>query len=262
MPTLIESLPVDQPVAVVTGGAGDIGGAIGAALLRSGYAVALVDIRGAAVGVNLADDVAERAAVPTGQIAYATLDVTDAAATAALVERLPRLDLVVANAGIVDAQPFLEIDIARWRNQIEVNLTGAFVTAQAGARRMVADAARGAIVFTSSWVATRPWPGIAAYASSKGGLEQLMRQAALELSPHGIRANAVAPGIVRAGMAKHQLETEPDYAARVATAVPLGELQTAEQIAAAVAFLSSPAASSMDGSVLLVDNGSSLGTLS
>jgi NAD(P)-dependent dehydrogenase (short-subunit alcohol dehydrogenase family) len=88
-----------------------------------------------------------------------------------------------------------------------------------------------------------------------------MRQAALELSAHGIRANAVAPGIVKAGMARHQLETEPAYAARVATAVPLGELQTPEQIGAAVAFLASPAAASMTGTVLLVDAGSTLGTL-
>ena len=88
-----------------------------------------------------------------------------------------------------------------------------------------------------------------------------MRQAALELSVHRIRANAVAPGIVMAGLAKVQFETEPQYAARASKSIPLGAPQTAEQIGEAVGFLASPLASSMTGSVLLVDGGSSLGTM-
>jgi NAD(P)-dependent dehydrogenase (short-subunit alcohol dehydrogenase family) len=86
----------------------------------------------------------------------------------------------------------------------------------------------------------------------------LTRCMAAELAPHGILVNAVAPGIVAAGMARHQLETEPRYAARVARAVPLGHLQTAEQVARAVAVLCSDAADYMTGSVLLADGGCSL----
>ena len=253
--------PTGRPVAVVTGGCGDIGSAVGVALAASGYAVVLADVVPEDRGEAVAKEVADRAAVAAEHVSAARLDVTDQAATTALVDSLPRLDVVVANAGTVQAQPFLEIDLEAWHRQLDVNLTGAFVTAQAGARRMVREGVRGLVLFTSSWVASRPWPGISAYAASKAGLDQLMRQIALELSPHGVRANAVAPGIVRAGLAKQQLEMEPDYVARVATAVPLGELQTADDVAGAVAFLASPAAATMDGAVLVLDGGSSLGAM-
>jgi NAD(P)-dependent dehydrogenase (short-subunit alcohol dehydrogenase family) len=250
--------PSGPPVAVVTGGAGDIGHAIAVALAAAGYSVTLADIAPATVGDPLVDGL-EQVRVTTDQaFRYVVADTTSVQECEWLVADHPRLDVVVANAGIVRAQPFLEIDTAEWRRHLEVNLTGAFIVTQAAARRMVADGTRGLLLFTTSWVAERPWPEIAAYSTSKAGMNQLMRQAALELAPHGIRANAIAPGIVKAGMARHQMETEPAYAARVATAVPLGELQTPEQIAAAIAFLASPAAAGMTGSVLLVDAGSSL----
>lgn len=241
-------------LAVVTGGAGDIGQAIGRQLADDGFMVVLADILDQGAGDTIAASL-------DSAVVYRRIDVTDYQAMVRMMEDLPNLDVVVANAGMVDAAPFLDIGPEQWRRHLDVNLTGAFFTAQAAARRMVRDGVKGHIVFTSSWVAERPWPGIAAYASSKAGMNQLMRQIALELSPYGIRANAVAPGIVKAGMAKKQLEEEPDYAARAATAVPLGELQTAVQIAEAVGFLASSAARTMDGAVLLLDNGSSLGTM-
>jgi NAD(P)-dependent dehydrogenase (short-subunit alcohol dehydrogenase family) len=244
--------------AVVTGGAGDIGRAIGVALASGGYEVMLTDLLDEARGTDVA---AAATAAAGATVDYARLDVTDPDATAALLDQLDQLTLFVANAGTVVAAPFLDITPEQWQRQLEVNLTGAFFGAQAAARVMVRRKTRGLLLFTSSWVAQRPWPEITAYATSKAGLEQLVRQIALELAPHGVRANAVAPGIVRAGLAKHQLDTEPAYAARAGTASPLGELQTAEEIADAVAFLASPAAATMDGAVLLVDTGCSLGTM-
>jgi NAD(P)-dependent dehydrogenase (short-subunit alcohol dehydrogenase family) len=103
-----------------------------------------------------------------------------------------------------------------------------------------------------------PWPEIAAYSASKAGLRMLARSMARELAPHGILVNVLAPGIVNAGLARRQLETEPQYARRAAKAIPLGELQTAEQVARAMAFLCSPDADYMTGSVLLADGGCSL----
>jgi NAD(P)-dependent dehydrogenase (short-subunit alcohol dehydrogenase family) len=173
----------------------------------------------------------------------------------------PRIDLLVVTAATVAAQPFLEIDLERWSTQIDINLTGSFVASQSAAKRMAKDKVKGHIIFVSSWVANRPWPEISAYSTSKAGVDQLMRQIALELAPLGIRANAIAPGIVKAGLAKGQLENEPAYAARVATAIPLGELQEAEDVAQAVAFMASSKSSTMTGSVLTIDGGCSLGQI-
>jgi NAD(P)-dependent dehydrogenase (short-subunit alcohol dehydrogenase family) len=183
---------------------------------------------------------------------------TDRDDMAAALAQLQTVDVAVICAGTVTAQPFLEIDDDAWRHQIDINLYGAFLASQLAARRMVADGTQGRLIFISSWVATRPWPEIAAYATSKAGLDQLMRQAALELAPYGIRSNAIAPGIVMAGLAKGQYENEPQYAARVDESIPLGAPLSVDDIAAGVAYLASPGAAAMTGSVLVVDGGSSL----
>ncbi len=123
---------------------------------------------------------------------------------------------------------------------------------------MVARGTRGRILFTGSWVGEIPWPEIAAYCVSKAGVRMLARAMARELAGAGIRVNVVAPGIVMAGMARRQYETDPGYARRASVVIPLGEFGTVEQVAAATAFLCSADASYMTGSVLLVDGGASL----
>jgi NAD(P)-dependent dehydrogenase (short-subunit alcohol dehydrogenase family) len=253
-------MPVDRTFrcALVTGGVGDIGTAIGRRLAADGFQVILLDRRDAASGESTAAAVAEAAGVPGSRVGYAQADVTDRAAVDAVVAAAPRLDVAIANAAVSVSAPFLEITEAQWKHHLDVNLTGAFHTAQAAAARMVRDATAGLLLFTGSWVGRVPWPEIAAYTTTKAGLEMLARQAARELVGHGIRANVVAPGIVRAGLAKYQLENEPQYAARAAKVIPLGELQTAEQVADAVSFLCSPGAAYMTGSTLLVDGGASL----
>lgn len=250
-------MSTDSPrIAVVTGGAGDIGGAITATLSETGIEVVIIDLLDDERGDARAQELSRSAPV-----SFRRASTVDRASIAGIIDSLPRIDLAVMCAGTVTAQPFLDIDLEAWSRQLDVNLTGAFVVSQAAARRMSSDGTRGQLIFISSWVATRPWPEIAAYSTSKAGMDQLMRQAALELSPLGIRANAVAPGIVMAGLAKTQFETEPQYAARASAAIPLGAPQTAQQIADAVGFLASDAATTMTGSVLLVDGGCTLGTL-
>jgi NAD(P)-dependent dehydrogenase (short-subunit alcohol dehydrogenase family) len=242
-------------VAVVTGGAGDIGSEIARHLAAAGWRVWLFDIRDSDAGNAKATELSKGG----GEIHYAQVDQRDVAAMNSAIAGLPSLELMVVTAATVAAQPFLEIDYENWVRQIDINLNGSFVAAQAAAKRMASENTRGQIIFISSWVASRPWPEITAYTASKAGVDQLMRQVALELAPLGIRANAIAPGIVKAGLAKGQLENEPAYAARVATAIPLGELQEASDIAQAVAFMASPAASTMTGSVLTIDGGCTLG---
>ena len=114
------------------------------------------------------------------------------------------------------------------------------------------------MIFTGSWVGEIPWPEITAYSVSKAAVRMLARSMARELAQFGIRVNVVAPGIVLAGMAKRQHDSDPNYARRAAAAIPLGDLGTVEQIAEATAFLCSPSSDYMTGAVLLVDGGASL----
>lgn len=242
-------------VAVVTGGAGDIGSEIARQLASDGWKVWIFDIQEVDLGEAKAREIS-----PSGsEIRYSLVDQRDQNAMKAALAELPSLELMVVTAATVAAQPFLDITYEDWSRQIDINLNGSFVASQCAAQRMASDNTKGQIIFISSWVASRPWPEITAYSASKAGVDQLMRQLALELAPQGIRANAISPGIVKAGLAKGQLENEPAYAARVATAIPLGELQEASDIAQAVVFMASPGASTMTGSVVTIDGGCSLG---
>jgi NAD(P)-dependent dehydrogenase (short-subunit alcohol dehydrogenase family) len=251
----VANISLHTRVAVVTGGAGDIGSEIAGQLAAEGWQVWIFDIRDQVAGQTKARDI-----TPAGHdIHYAQVDQRDPAAMTAALATLPGLDLMVITAATVTAQPFLDIDYEDWARHIDINLNGSFVASQCAAKHMAQGNVKGHIIFVSSWVASRPWPEITAYSTSKAGVDQLMRQVALELAPLGIRANAIAPGIVKAGLAKGQLENEPAYAARVAKAIPLGELQEASDIAQAVVFMASPGAATMTGSILTIDGGCSLG---
>jgi NAD(P)-dependent dehydrogenase (short-subunit alcohol dehydrogenase family) len=235
---------------VVTGGAGDIGAAIGTELTRRGATVTLVDRK--------SELEAEAWLARAGPVAYRQADVRDRAALEAVLRSVDPLDVAIGNAGVVESAPFLDITEEQWQTHLDVNLTGCFNFGQAAARLMIERGTRGRIVFTGSWVQDVPWPEIAAYSASKAGLRMLARSMARELAPHRILVNVLAPGIVNAGLARRQLETEPQYARRAAKVIPLGELQTAEQVARATAFLCSPDADYITGSVLLADGGCSL----
>jgi len=246
------NIPAGLGVAV-TGGVGDIGRAIARTLLDHGAHVTLLDIAPADEAAAAVKELRAQ-----GTVTYRELDVRNPDAVARTLAAIDPLDIVISNAGIVESAPFLDITPEQWNTHLDVNLTGCFHIGQSAARLMVARGRPGRIVFTSSWIQEMPWPEVGAYSVSKAGIRMLTRVMAAELAEHGILVNAVAPGIVAAGMARHQLETEPQYAARVATAIPLGRLQTAEQVARSVAVLCSDAGDYMTGSVLLADGGASL----
>jgi NAD(P)-dependent dehydrogenase (short-subunit alcohol dehydrogenase family) len=246
-----------------TGLAG-LGVAISGAVGDIGVAMA-VELAGRGAHVSLLDRVPESAAAPqlaavaaAGPCSYHIADVTDRAAVEAVLAAIDPLDVVIGNAGIVLPARFLEVSAEQWQQQLDVNLTGCFNIGQVAARLMVERRRSGKIIFTGSWVGEIPWPDISAYSVTKAGIRMLARSMARELAPHGIRVNVVAPGIVFAGMARQQYETDPEYARRASTAIPLGEFGTAEQIGKAAAFLCSPDSDYMTGSVLLVDGGASL----
>jgi len=226
----------------ITGAAGDIGFAMARELTERGARVTVID----------------KAPAEQADWDYVQADVVDREAVDAALGAIDPLDVAIGNAGIVESAPFLEVTPEQWRAHLDVNLTGCFNVGQAAARLMVERGRPGRILFTGSWVGEVPWPDIAAYSVSKAGVRMLARSMARELAEHGIRVNVVAPGIVWAGMARRQFETDPAYARRASGVVPLGEFGTPEQVAKAAAFLCSPDADYITGATLLVDGGASL----
>ena len=253
MTTETQRRDLDGLGVAVTGAAGDLGSAMAVELAARGAHVAMLD------RIPETEAAARIATVTAaGSCSYHQVDVTERAAVDAALAAVDPLDVAIGNAGIVDASPFLEVTQAQWQEHLDVNVTGCFNVGQAAARLMIERGTRGQIIFTGSWVGEIPWPEISAYSVSKAGVRMLARSMARELADRGIRVNVVAPGIVMAGMARRQYETDPSYAKRASVVIPLGEFGTAEQVAKATAFLCSPDAEYMTGSVLLVDGGASL----
>lgn len=237
----------------ITGAAGDLGHAMSLELARLGALVTMID------RVDEHEASERIAAVGrVGNCSYLQADVTDRPAVEAALRAVDPLDVAIGNAGIVESAPFLEVTGEQWQAHLDINLTGCFNVGQVAAQVMVERERPGLVLFTGSWVGEIPWPEIGPYCVSKAGVRMLARSMARELASYGIRVNVVAPGIVHAGMARRQYETDPAYARRASIVIPLGEMGTAEQVAQSVAFLCSPQATYMTGSVLLVDGGASL----
>lgn len=228
---------------IVTGAAGGIGRAIVEAL-------AACECR---VG---ACDVTEGVEQVPGASAWAAFDVRDrsatAAAVAALIERLGGCDTVIANAGVVDTIHHAELfPDAEWRKDIETNLFGQFYLIQAAfdALRQSRD---GRIVLISSVAAETGIPGQAAYGASKAGTVGLARTVAGEWAQHGIRCNVVMPGFIATPKVKALPEA---LRTAVTRTIPLGRTGAVEELAGTVAFLLSPAAAYINGTVVRVDGG-------
>lgn len=183
------------------------------------------------------------------------LDVRDADAVSAAVEgirsRHGRLDVLVQNAGIVADAPFFMMDEAAWEDVIAVNLTGAYRVCRAASRLMAAQRS-GTIVAVASVAGVRASPYQANYSAAKSGILGMMRTLARELGPRGIRINTVVPGLIDAGMGAR---VDRRMAQGVIDRVPMKRAGTAEEVAAAVAFLASDAASYITGAELTVDGG-------
>ena len=240
-------------VAVVTGAARGIGQSIAARFVAAGANVVLADLPGSGVG--------SAAAALGPQARGIVCDVTDAGQVADLVrltvDAFGAVDIMVANAGIAPAVPFLDLTADQFRRVIEVNLTGSFLCVQAAAVQMVAqaDAGRppGAIVLMASTQAQSVAQTHAAYAASKGGIVQLTKAAAVALAPHGIRVNAVGPGSVTTQL--NETTLTPTLRRAVMARTPLGRMGRVDEIAEAVLFLASGSGSYITGQTLYVDGG-------
>jgi NAD(P)-dependent dehydrogenase (short-subunit alcohol dehydrogenase family) len=253
-----EARPLLDLWTVITGASKGIGLGIAHAFVTAGANVVLVARD--ATALERAHDELRDLAEPSQQLATISADMADPDAIARLFESLgnevPRLDVVVANAGSGTVTPFLEIPLAEWDRTIALNLTGAFLCCQHAARAMSATASEnGAILVVSSIRAGGVRPGRLAYSVTKAGLNQLVRVAAYELAPLGIRVNALSPGITETPLA---LETNPQIFAEAVETVPLRRAGTPADMAAAAVYLCSPAAKFVTGANLVVDGGESL----
>ena len=239
-------------VALVTGSGRGIGRGIALGFARSGATLALHCRKSRAPAEALAAEI--RGAGGSAQIFQA--DLTEEGQVAALFDEIRRayggVDVLVNNAGEYPSSPLLEVSAAEWDRVIDVNLRSVFLATQAAARQMVAAGRGGVVINIASIEAIFPASGHSHYAAAKAGVVMLTRSAALELGRHGIRVNAVLPGLIgREGIERDWPEGVESWK----RSAPLGRLGTPEDVVQACLFLASPAAAWITGVALPVDGG-------
>lgn len=250
-----KSMRFRNRTAIVTGGGGEIGRATALRLANEGAAVAIVDLdRSAAEQVAAEIVAAGGRAMALGTEVASRAEVESM--TRAVRDRFERIDILCNIAGIAPPAPFLETPDDLWDRTIDVNLKGVFLCAQAVARAMVEDGVAGNIVNMASTNGLVGEVGLVAYNASKFGVVGLTMTAAIELAPHGIRVNAVAPGMIRTRLSQAVLEQDPQLAqSYLRDKIPMARFGEPAEVAATVAFLASDDASYITGHTLVIDGG-------
>jgi NAD(P)-dependent dehydrogenase (short-subunit alcohol dehydrogenase family) len=242
-------------VAFITGAGSGIGRGIAERLARDGADVFIadVDVEGAELTANLVTQLGRRAGVVRANVAAPA---QMAKAVDACVAELGRLDIAVANAGIGRGGPVLELALKDWQDQLDVNLTGVFLTVQACARKMIELGNGGRIVCISSLAAENTGPGMWAYSATKAGVSIMVRGWAQELGPAGITVNAIGPGVIETPLAEG-LAGEAGGAIRqgLEARTPVGRVGVPADIAGLVSFMAGPDGAFMSGAYVLMDGG-------
>ncbi len=171
---------------------------------------------------------------------------------AKISETIGRIELLVNNAGVQTWASLVELSEQDWDRTIRTNLKGCFLCTQQAARLMIADGEGGSIINIGSGANKTPFPNLVDYSASKGGIDALTKVAAVELGPHRIRVNCVAPGAIEIERTKQEA---PDYAKTWIPLTPLRQIGEVSHVADAVVFLASPAASHISAQTLYVDGG-------
>ncbi len=241
----------DAPVALVTGAADGIGLAIAEQLAAMGHRVVIADLDAGKANARARN-------LGPGHD-WIRMDVSDeadvVAAVAELQRRHRRIDALVNNAGIGDTHlPTLEQQVDTFDRIVRVHLNGVFVTSREVARLMIARKT-GVILNISSIAGITGLPRRNAYGAAKAGVAAMTRSMACEWAQHGVRVNAIAPGYTRTSLVKTLIDAGRIDEPRLARRIPLGRLAEPREIAQVAAFLCSPAASYVTGSIVCVDGG-------
>jgi len=241
-------------VALITGASSGIGYGCAAAMAREGADIVANYYKGDDGARKLLQEIEElgRRAVAVDADVARKIEVNRLMSES--LETFGRIDVLVNNAGIEHITPFLDIPEEEWQRVIDVNLKGQFFVGQAVARHMVERSIRGSIVNISSVQSVMAAPGRAHYASTKAAVAQLTRNMALELAPDRIRANAIAPGLIRTGMTE-QFWEDPELIEALMGSIPWGREGSPEEVGRVAAFLASDDASYITGATLFVDGG-------
>ena len=238
---------------LVTGGDAGIGRTLALAFADGGYDVGFSYVRPGDHVDALVDGVSQR-----GQKAFGfQCDAGDELQVPQLYDDIEKamggaLDVLVNNAGIQTWSPLLDLDVTDFDRVIRTNLRGCFLNTQAVAKHMIAAQKHGAIINLGSGCNKLGFPNLSDYTASKGGIEQFTKASAMELGPHGIRVNCVAPGAI--ATARTAQET-PGYSEKWAALTPLRRIGTPEDLAGPILFLASKAADFVTGQTLYVDDG-------
>jgi glucose 1-dehydrogenase len=248
------TLRLRNKVAVITGSSLGIGSAIALAFAQEGAAVA-VDYRS---HPDEAKEIVDKVEGSGGRAISVRADVSSPEDVKNLiqsaVEAFGRLDVMVNNAGIEEKMAFLDTPLDVWSKAIAVNLTGAWLGCQEAARQMVSQGGAGSIINVSSVHEDLPMPTNAPYCAAKGGLRMLMRTIAVELAPHNITVNNIAPGAVDTPM-DAPLKEDANEMQKLLSEIPLRRMGKPEEVAALAVYLASDDAAYVTGSTFVIDGG-------
>lgn len=249
-----KDLNKEEMVSIVTGGASGLGYAIAENFVNNG-------IKTVIIGRN--EEKLKSAKNNLGELcSYYAFDLNDLDKIPGLVNQIVeahgKIDILVNNAGINHKKPFVEVTNEEFEKVIATNLTAVFAISREVAKHMLTNKS-GSIINISSMAAQYGIPQVISYTAAKTGIEGMTRAMAVELSPHGIRVNCVAPGFIATDMSAKALDNDPERKQKVLSRTPMGKLGTPADVAGAVYYFANSTATFVTGTVLPVDGGNSIG---
>lgn len=260
----IRRLPLEGQKALVTGANSGIGEAVARAVAAAGASVAINYVANPEATQNIVNDIISSGGQAFGAFADVSNESQVESMFAETIKRFGTIDILVNNAGLQRDSSFVEMTLEKWQTVVNVNLTGQFLCARAAAREFIRRGPRpdvsralGKIICMSSVHQLIPWARHADYASSKGGIMQLMESMAQELGPQKIRINSIAPGAIKTPI-NHSAWATPEAEAQLLKLIPYGRVGLPEDIAKAAVWLASDESDYVHGTTLFVDGGMTL----